>query len=38
MGGKAIIFNAITALGPMALIKLLYTLLVINGAYNRAKI
>jgi len=33
-----VVLNAIATLRPMGLTELLYTLLVINSAYNRAKV
>ena len=38
MGYKTIILNAIATLGPIGLAELLYILLAINSAYNRAKV
>ena len=38
VGYKIVVLNAIAALRPIGLAELLYILLAINSAYNRAKV
>ena len=34
VGYKVVVLNTVAALGPIGLVELLYTLLVINSVYN----